>query len=519
MAGLRALPLWAALLLVVLPLLAQGGARSSVHIDGDVAHLTLIFPQPAQHTRRDRGRDRVFAFDQPLDLPTGTLANQLGPWLESIWGGYDALLLRPREGVAMQVEQTGRELRIRLDKAATRPAARVETEAEPEDPGQLLRLERLGAVYRMENGDLLGAARRLRELIGAHPDLLQAHLDLADVEQRLGRWQAAIEHYQKALDLAPDNRDTIAAKTRLQQLHGPRLRLDTSIQHVSSAEDQWITRVDARLTPHARLNLDMVLEHRRMDTHDSNVTRLDGQSLPFDGTRQHMILDFGLFPGDQTRLRLSLTATGRQLGLGVGWQYTGNPGRTFLSLDWRRPWTGTLEAVAGYGSRDRIELRHEYTYRSRLHFTGGVSLNRYELYDLSRAAESIGFDFGVRYDLPFQAPGLSVGYSVDHETITHRAELRDPLGVQYRPLELLSHEIHSIDLAWSDRLTDYLRFDTRVGYGYDRINGDGPFLSLDLIYEPAPELESGLYLNGSNTTGRGADASLIQGGGYLEWRF
>src|SRR3546814_13508807 len=71
---------------------------------------------------------------------------------------------------------------------------------------------------------------------------------------------------------------------------------------------------------------------------------------------------------------------------------------------------------------------------------------------------------------------MSAGYGFDGEYIDSQKSYRAADGTLFRPLDIGTREIHSLDIAMAEHLTDWLRMHLYGGYAYDRYNQGGPIL-------------------------------------------
>lgn len=138
-----------------------------------------------------------------------------------------------------------------------------------EQPENLQARRSLAAAL-VETGDLEGAGREYREMLRRDPQNASARMELGTVEAALARDpKAAIEHFQQAVELAPEFRE---ARSRLARALAASGRLPESVPHLEKAVE-----LDPR---HARSRLQLaraLLETRRVDDAAQQVAQLLAQ--------------------------------------------------------------------------------------------------------------------------------------------------------------------------------------------------------------------------------------------------
>ena len=70
-----------------------------------------------------------------------------------------------------------------------------------------------------------------------------------------------------------------------------------------------------------------------------------------------------------------------------------------------------------------------------------------------------------------------------------------------------------------NQITDHLRYDFSTGFKYDpKVNSQGPFASLELVYDSFSNLEIGVNGEYDQETARGTDSTFTQFGVFLTWK-
>ncbi|HIJ84125.1 MAG TPA: hypothetical protein HPQ00_07955, partial [Magnetococcales bacterium] len=159
------------------------------------------------------------------------------------------------------------------------------------------------------------------------------------------------------------------------------------------------------------------------------------------------------------------------------------------------PFGGTTNGLVDGGWRDRLEVERQddwYGNRLRTSLTGAV--NRYGLSEEQGAAESYGLLGSLRHAF-LSRNNLEFSYNLDKEMVQHQEQRVGLSGTSYSLLPIIDKETHLLSAAWFDLWSDYLTYNSIIGYSYDRLSDQhGPTMAGSLIYEPMPDLKAALSL-------------------------
>ena len=255
------------------------------------------------------------------------------------------------------------------------------------------------------------------------------------------------------------------------------------------------------------------LEQRQIE--DQAVRNPRGPIEAFNGTRllaSAFVERSGLGLGTG---RAELFGASDVPGLSLGYSLPWNPGETTARLDMHRPYWDFVEGIVHGGYRDRVELFHRLRLGPPWSAEFAMHINRYGLADADNVANSKGLRLSVQYVLSDSEPALSLGYGLDTERYGRVETRRGPNQEIFSPIDFSDREVQSLQLVWSDRLTDYLWITAVGGYTYDRLNDAGTQISVDLGYEPLPNLEFGLRFQQSVTSSRGGSGVFTSLGGFV----
>lgn len=492
---------------------ALPAARMDASIQGDGARLSLTWDAAVSVASERDGRDLTLRFDRPLgDLPLDSVPGRLPGWVENTAFGYDSVLVVLPPGVDATVVSDGAAVRIDFVRAAVdRPPADTTAERAAER-----RLDYFRAVTELEAGDLHDARSRARGLVESDPKDVSSLVLLGNAEERAGRWREALDAYDHALTLAPDEPSLLDSRRALFREHGDQIRLDVDLFQVEDADTQRIARLSGRQDLGDRRTIVAVLETRRVDT--DQVVRADGRITPFHGWRTRGEVTVAQDWGEDHRTAASLFAAERTLGVGLVHTVRSAAGLTRVGLLAREPAYTFVEGIVGAGRRDRAFLQHEFRLGNGWSAMLGGGYNRYGLDDADDLARSATAEGSLRYAIDLGQPVASVAYGLDAEYVADRETRIDPLGNPYAPLPVTTREVHSISLGLDGEIGSTLRYGLQGGYAYDRRNSGGPFAAATVAYEPIANLELGVRASHARSTARGTDAGVNAVGAYIVLR-
>ena len=109
-------------------------------------------------------------------------------------------------------------------------------------------------------------------------------------------------------------------------------------------------------------------------------------------------------------------------------------------------------------------------------------MNRYDLPGIPGAAESVAASGNVNVKL-LRAPQLSLNYALDGEYLTDAKVNQATDGTSFRPLPLVSREVHAASVQIERQLTRGLHATGAAGFAVDRLGGSAPFVSGSMTYD------------------------------------
>lgn len=227
--------------------------------------------------------------------------------------------------------------------------------------------------------------------------------------------------------------------------------------------------------------------------------------------------DWEFTPGQRAELALLASAAGP--GIGLGWSWRTPFSLTTVEGNWHRAYWELVEGLADDAVQDSLRLDHERRLGRRWSGQAHLGLNRFGIDGIATAATSLDLGFGLRYQVPWDAVDLSLGYSMEARYVGGVESRRDGVGVVFQPMPLTDTEIHSLDAAIGDAIGAEWRYSAFFSLSADRFGGLGPGIGGELVWDPARDVQLGLRAGHSRVSGRGDDAVFTRFGGHLLVRF
>ncbi|HYD99721.1 MAG TPA: hypothetical protein VEH84_10075 [Alphaproteobacteria bacterium] len=489
------------------------------------AEVRLTFDQPVRITSESLGRELLLRFDRALPpADWERLARQLPDWLAYVSTGYDSLLLVAERDARFQVSASGRSVTVALEPPApadpeSGPAPLDPPAPEGDGDGGRRRLALLDTQLLADSGAVVRARDKLRGLVAADPRDADARTQLGLAEGRLGRWPAAERELLAAEALSPEAETIAEARRELGRELDDHLRADWDWRSTRGGDTRRTARASGRL--HVGEDLAVAVETDIRDVEaGAAIRRADGTAAPFRGRREQatLALDGTRDDGDRWRAALHLAEGGAGLAAAYTWRHELG-GSTTLGAEWRRPYWETLEGLVDDGRRDRLELRHERPLGADLNLAASLAANRYGVGGLDGAVESVQFAGQLFYTPPWFDRRLGLGYIVDGEYVVDRKTPAAAEGGTFRPLGLVTREVHSLQLEgrfepWPGLLTNPF-----VAYTYDRYGQRGPALGLNIRADLPWDAELGGRIGRALSASRDGGGIVTYGGLYLLKRF
>jgi len=467
-----------------------------------------------------KGNNLLLRFDEPIETPgIEQFSKEIPLWIKNIKAGYDSLLIQVTGKSVFQVLKSQNKIIVQIKQLPLKE----ETQGLEED----LALEHLESTLLLQTNKF-DAHSRITELLETHPEDPKFMADLAEVDNRLGRWRQAIKHYSCAIRREPDSVDLKRSRSYLRGRFGPQVRTDQYYRDTTNAEVQWVSRVMARQSYCSNYMVGVAVENRVVN---DNVIRprINGELEVFQGKKQRWNA-FVEKAHDFAATRFSIVGQETEPGAILEHRRQLRLGEVSLKGVYHEPYWDFVEGIIDEGTADRLQLRWLYKgdspiigkFRSKNPVSGivGISANRYGVEDDDNVAESIKVLAEVHYQLNHWWPGLSIGYQFNGEYAKLTETRIDTGGNNFNPLPIQNTQTHSWDVSLVNNITDHLRFDFSTGFSYNnRVNSKGPFASLELVYDSLSNLEAGVNAEFNQETARGSNSTFTQFGAFLIWKF
>lgn len=486
-------------------------------------------PPPKVATASD-GRELLIHFSGPvegtafLELPT-----RATDWVANVETGYDSVLLRAALDVHFDITSRGDGVVITLRRASTTNAAinrekivAEDAETERVRERQKLRAELLLARALLDGGSFSRARAILQEQLAKHPDFVEAHLTLAELETRAGRWPLAVHLYNRSLALV---QDPSAAKAKSSLLYQNGQRIGTEFKYIkqqnSNIQREQITR--GRLFAGSR---DIVgFEHEIRNLWAKGGTDPTSGGAAYRHSYHNRVELYGSRVMENGQeLTASLYGSENTIGVGLKTGVEILDGQTTMSLIYHQPYWEATDAVAADGVADRIKFQHKRDLAPRLvNMEFGAGYNMYSVDGTDGAAESVSFNGALRFTPLLNDAFVSFGYILDAEYATVTTQKLNSTGANfYKPINVGKREFHTLEFAYNRDWTDYLSTETALTYTYDRISeGKGPGATIAVIYRPITPWEFGLRSGWSllSASSGGAGGKVTWGSGFATYHF
>ena len=384
------------------------------------------------------------------------------------------------------------------------------------------RLALLEVELMSRNQGPLAARPAAEKLAAENPKDVQPTLLFADIEQRLGNWQSALEQYDRALVLAPGQGDVVQAQAQTRHDRGPQYWVDFAKQVISTADTQYIARQQGWFEPTSRTVAGFDYEVREVWSPD--VQKLDGYAGPFQGWRQRAELYVGQNIDDEGLfVRGGILAGAGTAGPSARIEKRQDSERLTFIGEYHRAYWEYVEGMANDGRRDRLEAQYSRPLDQEERLVGSFFLaaNRYGVRGISDVTNSVAPIADLTYALIQARPLVNLTYNIDAEYLFGTKNFFNSQGQEYSPLPITSREIHSAIATISGYVTDYMRYTVSGGYQFDRLDlqSKGPRFTGELSYERTPDFEFGANYIYSAATSRGSGDIVNRYGLYLLTRF
>lgn len=505
-----------AVLTVACPM--RAAAEEITIIEGDgVAEIHFGWKRPVRVEGEPSDRELLLRSDAPLADPAiEEIPRRLPNWIESVSYGYDSVLVRANRPVNWEVRPAMTGVVVRLETRQIAATPDIASDTVPADP-ETRRLVRLRARASLETGNVATAGAELDRLLAVAPHDTEALGLLAEVRRREGDPAGAIAAYERALSLRPDTPWMRRALDDIRFSDGPGATAGSEWRRLGNGESQWMATVSAWQPVTESLDAGIAVETRHLDRDE--VQRPDGRIDDIRRTiaRGEVWLRQRWSAEHRTRAGL----LGGPHGAGVGLEHAIGPktAETTANIAIAEPEFSYVEGIVGNGRRHRARIGHDRRIVPDVTLGGGISVNRYAVAGVDRAADTVGVDLSARWAIPDTGSQVSIGYSLDGEYVIDRTMRTNVRGEVFRPLPVETREVHVGDVSIAGRFDDSLRYGVTAGFAFDRYGDSGAIASTRVGWRALDNLELGLEAGYSQSTARSDGSSSINVGAYLRRPF
>ncbi len=469
---------------------------------------SLSFTQ-VQNYRLSNGDTELVLNVKGGEKSVAALAKQFRaqPGIGYISEGYDTLLLGAAPGSKFEVTPTRDAMDIRTVTDWNSNDVRTARQT-------VLRYELLAARAELETGNVHAATARLNDLVPQYENDPQLLGFAANAENYGGNWPRAQALLARARALAPNNEDIAQLDDNIRRSYAPGAKLD--FEWISRGNDnEYITSASGYGYADENWQFGIVVQNNNVDAVAER--RADGRVGSFDDDRQRGEL-YGIFSWESNYVKASLFANNDTLGAGGVWSFLNPLGETSIGLDYHRPFWDYAVSVLDDTTRDRIELLHTIKPLPELSLTAGPGYVRYNVDGTNNVFSATTLSFAAVYRLIDQQPFLAISYGIDAEYENSHKKSFDSTGA-YTPLSpMRSRELHFISLAAGYDFSERTYGDLVVGYGYDRLGGQGPSIEGRLTHELTQHVDAQVRASYGLDTST-SDDNVTRLGGYLRWKY
>jgi hypothetical protein len=478
-------------------------------MSGDALRIVLSWPRVPQYSDEVQGRELLIRFSRPIEAPEVlALPRQAPVWVSNVRTGYDSLLIHAAQEVEYTIDTEGEAVVITMHQA---PPSMETVEGEDAETERMkaqehLRAELLRARTLFENGAFAQARVILQQLIEEDHESVESLVNLAELENRAGRWRKAASLYNRALPLADDPR-VARAKLQLLAQHEQFVQTEVGVQHYQDADTQALFTTTGRLFSGTWADVGFEYQARYVDA--PSVARPNGDTSGFSGVRNR--LELNLSGADINGIDLTGRFFATEYDVGIGGDLSGaiGDGRLTLALRFHEPYWVLLEGVVSGGAADRLSIEYARPLGRDFWMQAKAGVNAYSIGDEFHGAKSGTGTLAVRYLPPISAGTLSFGYIFDGEFPFDLTQKTNADGMAYDPVNIVRREVHTMELSYVRNVTDALTVGGTFAYSYDRVGGHGPGGHAVLTYKPSMPWEFGIRGGMSSISLRGGDDDLV----------
>lgn len=480
--------------------------------------------------RHSNGREMKIAFAQPIEdnAPIDLAQVKKLGWVEHAELGYDSMTISAKPGYVVRYVPTANEqfAVVPAEAVTVSPATEMQRQ-------QDLRLQLLYARIEQETGQTGRAKQRIAALKQYYPQDAQLVGYNASLAAAEGDTSEAIEQYQMAQALSPENEDYARMIRDLKAggSGGPRaiaqfIKLDHEYRNYGANHEQITTlsgvaQVGDRTEMGFNLQNDLVNPKGFQDP-NTGLTSRDTDNF------QAGEIFVGHYLENGDRVQASLFANEDTPGAGLYYAFGNSLGRTEIFGEYHKPYWDFPEAVYGLATRDRVGLKHFGNINPTLSYGLETALHNYNVEVQDDVSKTALLRFNLQQQLQAQTadqPYLGIGYGFDGEYLLESRKRRLINGVgpgDYRVFPLETREIHQIAGLYKDDWTPSTHVLLLGGWLVDRYGENGPVVEGRLNQDITDKTEIGVrgrYGLASSANGSTTEDDAVNLGAHLLYKF
>jgi Tfp pilus assembly protein PilF len=378
-----------------------------------------------------------------------------------------------------------------------------------------VRLGLLRAQLLSATGHRPAAMDLIQDLADRNPQLANVASAFGVLEQGADRKLRARDLLSLAVRTDPGNEDYQDALAAIEKERAGQLQGESEYRRIQGAQSEEILRLAGQGAVSRNLRVFVSAEQDQVSIRD--LQKSDGSRGPFSGVERRGEADLEWELQNGMRIKGSLFSGDSSPGGGVIVVRPDLRGSTTVTVEEGRPDWDFRESLAQGGTRDRIEVRRDAPINARITAQAGVAVNRYNLPGIPGAARSVAATGNVSARL-LRAPSFSLNYALDGEYLLDSKGARAPDGAGFRPLPLVSREVHATSARFDREVTRGLHVAAAAGVAVDRFGGVTPFFNGSVGYDRSRHFGARLdYERRTYQYNTSQTASSVLG--WIYWRF
>jgi hypothetical protein len=281
----------------------------------------------------------------------------------------------------------------------------------------------------------------------------------------------------------PRNEDLGDALASIEKVRASQLSTETDVRQIHGAQSENIVRLTGQGVVSKALRVLFSSEQDYVSI--ANLQKANGTQGKFDGIERRSEAALEWEAENGTRIKGSLFSgysAGSAIGGGLSVVRPDAQGSTKAAIEIGRPDWDFAEVLAQGGTRDRLEIRRDSILNGRTTVQIGAAANRYDLPAVPHAAESVSAAANVNVRV-LRSPQISLNYSLDAEYVVGSRFDQTANGGTFRPLPLVSREVHSPSAQAEKRVARGLHATAEAGIAVDRLGGRAPFVTGGVTYD------------------------------------